>query len=183
MVQFRKPKRKKKVRKLKADDLLGISPDSDMLDERSVHGEVVKMGVHLFFLDYAHCCEFCVPVYIISKKTVKGILFIWPQDQASISHCLMLVSKTKKTNLVRCAIWRCTPSGAFDLHAKLTTPHCVTLVKHLLELKSRMGINVMFHIMPVKSYIEVLVAIMLEKHYLFISCKNSPRRPLSTYIG
>jgi U4/U6.U5 tri-snRNP-associated protein 1 len=49
MVQFRKPKRKKKVRKLKADDLLGISPDSDMLGERSVHGEVVKMGVHLFF--------------------------------------------------------------------------------------------------------------------------------------
>ena len=96
MVQFRKPKRKKKVRKLKADDLLGISPDSDMLDERSVHGEVVKMGVHLFFLDYAHFCEFCVPVYIISKKTVKGVLFIWPQDQASISHCLMLVSKTKK---------------------------------------------------------------------------------------
>ncbi|CAI8042695.1 U4/U6.U5 tri-snRNP-associated protein 1 [Geodia barretti] len=37
MVQFRKPKRKKKVRKLKADDLLGISPDSDMLDERD-HG-------------------------------------------------------------------------------------------------------------------------------------------------
>ena len=39
MVQFRKPRRKKKVRRLKADDLLGLTPDTDALDQRQVLGE------------------------------------------------------------------------------------------------------------------------------------------------
>ena len=36
MVQFKRPKRKKKVRRLKADDLLGLTPNSDVIDQRSV---------------------------------------------------------------------------------------------------------------------------------------------------
>ena len=55
MVQFRKPRRKKKVRRLKADDLLGLTPDTDALDQRQVLGEINISHVCSVIYVYVNC--------------------------------------------------------------------------------------------------------------------------------
>ena len=70
MVQFRKPKRKKKVRRLKADDLLGLTPESDVSEQRLVRSCRIWMfnAASVRMYSGGYCTGVCVSVCLSVKS-------------------------------------------------------------------------------------------------------------------